>query len=194
MCEPVTLFAVGAGLTAAGATKRAIDAGNQSATAAYLDELNAQDADLAASDARDRATSRAGVAAIQGGELKGEQTAHYAASGVSVTSGSALDVLSDTAALTALKEQIIKNDGAREAYGLKGKALNFRLQADAARKRGQAAQFDAILSGVSGIAQGAGGLMSVRGIDDTPAVNALGSSNTTGAFSVDQYREQGGVD
>lgn len=148
----VPLAIIGAGVSIGSTvlrTKAQADAANAEAE---RDEYNASLTDRAAADATARGEVSAGRAKMQAGAQVGAQKTSYAAAGVSTTSGSALDVMSDTAALGALDASIATNNAAREAFGFKGQALNFRMAAVAARKRASAAVVNGVLSGISGAA------------------------------------------
>jgi coproporphyrinogen III oxidase-like Fe-S oxidoreductase len=60
--------------------------------------------------------------------VKGEQRAGFAASGVLVDSGSALDVAVDTAELTELDALTIRHNTALQEYDLKARARNLRQE------------------------------------------------------------------
>jgi len=84
----------------------------------------AQAADAIARGAQDTYQHRAGVR-----RLIGAQRAAIGASGVDLGTGSALDVQMDAARLGELDELTIRNNAAREAWGFKVEAANYRNQA-----------------------------------------------------------------
>jgi hypothetical protein len=113
-----------------------------------------QAADAIARGAQDVYRHRAGVR-----HLIGEQRATLGASGVDIGSGSALDVQLDAARLGELDELTIRNNAAREAYGFKVEAYNYRGQATMTRMaaRNQAAglrnqSWGTLLNGTTSIA------------------------------------------
>ena len=57
------------------------------------------------------------------------RTADLGASGVDVNSGSALDILSDNAAVAALDAKTIRHNAANEAFGYREQARNQRVNA-----------------------------------------------------------------
>lgn len=83
-----------------------------------------QAADAIARGAEEEAYHRAGVR-----KLIGAQRAAIGASGVDIGSGSALDVQLESARLGAIDEITIRNNAAREAWGYKVEAVNYRSQA-----------------------------------------------------------------
>lgn len=111
---------------------QAIDAKHKIETA----KQNAQLADLAAKDALNRGTVTAGKAQLQGAELQGKQEAAYGASGVTVA-GSPSDVMRDTSYFTNLNVQTAMNNAAREAWGYKVRANQFRDEATATQEEAE---------------------------------------------------------
>lgn len=90
-----------------------------------------------AADAIDRGRTEEQMHRIKIGQLKGQQTNAFAKNGVVTDSGSALDVLSDTAMIGELESLTIRNNAEREAYGYKVNAQNY--SASAANNRTAAA-------------------------------------------------------
>lgn len=150
MCEPVTI-GVAAATIAGGAIKAsaAYNAANQQAD---ILEGNARVADRAAADAVDRGALAEGKVKLQGGALEAHQRQQFAASGVDVQSGSAVDVVSGTAMMTELEAQIAKNNAGREAWGYRTQAGQFRTQAKNARDSGDVQAIGSILGGIGGAA------------------------------------------
>lgn len=121
---------------------------------ATLADYNAQVASLQAQDAIIRGTQeenrfRTGVRA-----LIGSQRADFAASGVDVGFGSAVDVQADAAFLGEMDALQIRTNAAREAWGFKVQAEDSRARAGIARKEGKNALEVARLGGKAAVAQG----------------------------------------
>lgn len=131
--------------------------------AGTIEDRNAVIADTAAADSISRGRSQEAISRLRGGEKIAQQTAGYAASGVDVTSGSAVDVESSTALVNELNAQIIRSNAAREAWGFQTQAGNFRLRAQLARQTGQAQGDEAILAGITGGATNALPLLHIGG-------------------------------
>jgi hypothetical protein len=88
-------------------------------------------------DAVNRGAGEAGRARTAGTEAVSQNKVALAASGVDVQSGTALDILADTRALSELEVQQIKNNAAREAWGHKVQAQQFEFARKVARKNRQ---------------------------------------------------------
>lgn len=113
-----------------------------------------QAADSIARGAQDTYQHRAGVR-----KLIGAQRAAIAGSGVDISTGSAVDVQMEAARLGAIDEMTIRNNAAREAWGYKVEAANYRNQAVlgkyAAKNAAQGLRNEAwgtLLSGAANIA------------------------------------------
>lgn len=137
-------MALAGGVVKGIADKRAADAN------ATTLEGNAALAEAARTDALARGGQKAGALRMRGTQTEASQTADYAASGVSVQSGSAVDVGSSTEAVSELDAQLAKNNAMREAFGYESQAKQFRRQADYTRQEGDMAEVTSILGGVVG--------------------------------------------
>lgn len=92
-------------------------------------EQEAQDAESAAEDALRRGSVDAANLLDQIPKYVGAQGSDFAASGVDLSSGSVRAVAFDTARAIVTDAVTIKNNAAREAWGLKKEASNIRLRA-----------------------------------------------------------------
>jgi len=99
-------------------------------------DFNAALADIAAEDAEARGRETARRRARKTKQLIGSQRAALAVQGIDIESGSALELLLDTAEVGAEDLFTIKNNAAREAFG-------FRTRAQDLRNRGIMARFGA---------------------------------------------------
>lgn len=135
---------------------------------AALQEQNAVYLDYAAGDAVARGQFTEGVARLHGGQKIAAQTAGYAASGVDVQSGSAAQVGGQTATMTELDAQLIRNNAMREAWGYKTQAAQARFGAKLSRATGESKYAESVLSGVVGAATHAIPLLRIGGGSDTP--------------------------
>jgi len=61
-------------------------------------------------------------------QMQGSQKAALAAQGIEISSGSAYDILEETAVMSEVDAMTIKNNAYLEAYGLKAQAINIRAQ------------------------------------------------------------------
>lgn len=159
MCDPVSV-GIGAGVLAAGgavmqgvAAKKAADAN------AKAGRRNAKLAEDAASDALQRGEEDAGRIQMQGDALESQQRVGFAGQGVDVTLGSAARTQEDTASLTAMDVETVRNNAQREAWGLERQADNMRAEAAAASKGGNLALAAGIIGGAGSLIGAAAGGM-----------------------------------
>jgi len=121
------------------------------ATGATLDE-NARRTGLAARDVMQRGAADAGRVRMEGTKVIAEQKTMVAAAGIDPSVGSAADVAGQSRAMSELDAATIKNNAAREAWGLRLQAKDMKTQAKQARTAGKRAAVGAVLGGVSGAA------------------------------------------
>jgi hypothetical protein len=167
MCEPVTMTALVAGVaTYAGATATVAGLGTlgtlslattvasgvmaaggaikqgqaAKAQAAYQSAVERNNATIAGWQAED-ATKRGAIAEqrqrLATSRLAGAQRAAYGSSGVALTSGSPLDVLTDTAMLGELDALTIRSNAEREAYGFRAQQGNLMAQSGLTQMAGR---------------------------------------------------------
>ncbi len=155
MCEPTTLFILGAAASLGGAglsAKAQLDAGKAQAAQAKANERYAR---WQAQDAVDRAAVEESIMRREAGRLTGRQRTAFAASGVRLGVGSPLDVLADTAATTEFNALTIRAGGEREAFGARVQAAGFRASAGNLARQGRLGAARSLLSGASSVASGA---------------------------------------
>lgn len=121
MCDPVTIVLIAS--AAVGAVGK-ISEGQQAKKAA---KYNAQMSMYEAQDAEEVASQQALEIQRQGRQVEGAQKAAFGARNVA-RSGTALDLLSDTAALTEMDVITTRNNAAREASGIRQGAKFTRSQ------------------------------------------------------------------
>jgi hypothetical protein len=149
------------------AQQRAADAN------AGVEDFNAQVAELQAADAEQRGALDAARFARQVRGLIGTQRASFAASGVDVGFGSAVDVQADAAYLGKEDEATIRLNAQREAFGYRVAAIDSRQRADILRRGGadavqaglaaaDAQRTAGTLGAVNTIVSGAGSLLAAR--------------------------------
>jgi hypothetical protein len=93
-------------------------------------ERNVKLAETSADDVVSRGEVTAGEVYKEGKLVGGAQRAGYAAGGVEVGYGSAVDVQAESAYNVAVDAMTIRNNAKREAMGYKIQALNYHTQAD----------------------------------------------------------------
>lgn len=155
MCAPVAVVAVAMAASAAAsgvAAKKAADAN------ARAGRRNAGLAEDAASDALQRGEQDAAKVQRDGDAVVAQERVGFAAQGVDIASGSAAQVMMDTAGITAEDVQTVRNNAQREAWGLKTQAANMRADARDTSRAGAYALGAGIIGGVaSGVSAAAGG-------------------------------------
>ena len=162
MCTPMLgmmLNFMGSMSQAAGQRQAANAKANEYRYQAQVDDNNRKVAEWKAQDALDRGAKEEAALRVKVAGLKGRQRSVLAASGVEVGSGTALDILGDTAALGELDALTIRSNSEREAYENRVNASN--LSANASMKRmgannaiiaGQIGSMTSLLSGAGSVA------------------------------------------
>lgn len=126
MCEPVTMAAVSAGMTAIGT---GVSVAGSTARADKIREVSGQNADAAlgrSADAVARGLLPESRARWRGGQMMGAQRAQFGAQG-GLISGSAMDVLNETTILSTQDAEVIANNAARDAAAERAAATNSRM-------------------------------------------------------------------
>lgn len=144
MCHPAVFIAAaavgGSALSAYGqleAGKAAKQAGDYNAAIARNNQIIAE---RQAEDAIKRGDIAADEQRRKAARVLGAQKSAMAASGISLDSGTALDIFGDTAAFGELDALTIKSNATREAYGYQVQGMNFAAEGAMARVRGTNAQ------------------------------------------------------
>lgn len=96
---------------------------------AGLMENNAALADIRAGQAQEQGKHDVALAKIEGQQLIESQRGAYAASGVKVDSGSALDVVAEQAGKNKYDQDMLKYNADLNAWGIRTEAANLRQQA-----------------------------------------------------------------
>jgi hypothetical protein len=122
-----------------GALQQASAASAQANYAAKVAEVNKQTSLYAADDARKRGAAAEEQQRLKTKQLAGRQRAVLAANGVELSSGSPLDVLTDTASVGELDALTVRGNANREALGYEAQARNYGYDANLDRMRAQAA-------------------------------------------------------
>jgi hypothetical protein len=113
-----------------------------------------RDAELtAAGDARGRGNTAAGEARMAGSQAVGDAKVALAASGVDTASGSPLNAILETRAMSELDAQTARNNAAREAWGHEVQATAAESAARNAKYQGRLKATGTFLSGISQLAK-----------------------------------------
>lgn len=153
------LYLAKTGLDFVGNQKAATGAQQAGDYQAGIYNQNATFAEAQATDALNRGqlAEQRHRAEIRG--LIGSQKTAFAASGVNIDSGSALDVQTNDAGMGALDELTIRNDAAKEAWGYRVQAADYRSKSQLSRIAGsntaqsyRNASYSTLLTGAGNIA------------------------------------------
>lgn len=171
MCEAM---GAGAGLGIMGGILKGVDAKATLEKRADSEEINALLARKAAQDAIQRGEQDAEKVDLEGAQAEGKQRAGYGAMGVVVGEGSAGLTERDTAQMTKVSEDIVRNNAHREAWGLERQADQFLRQAKLDREEADHAILTGILGGgLSGLGSS---LSTYRYTPDSQAPSVEGGS------------------
>lgn len=146
MCEPTTIA------LAAMAAGTAISAYSSYQTGQYNRAVAKENEKIQANSARDslqRGANQAADAKENARRVAASQRAGAAAGGISVDSGSALDLLTETAGMGELDALTVRNNAQRAAYGYNVQAMNTKAQGRLARAHGNAQAASTLLTGAS---------------------------------------------
>jgi hypothetical protein len=132
---------------------------------AQVNRNNAQIAEWQAEDAIKRGGRDAMKVKTRANRLKGAQRAGFGANGVDMSTGSALQILSDTEYFGEVDAGTVKDNAAKEAWALRNQAMGFNadaslLQGRADREKPLAAAGTSLLTSAGGVASqwyGSGG-------------------------------------
>ncbi len=138
---------VGGALTLTGAANKAKAEKVQGAYQNSMLQANATFADMQSQDALRRGDKEASSLEKKGKSLIGSQRAAFAAQGIQVDTGSALDVQLDTAEQVRLDALTIKNNAWRESWGYEVQASNLRYQGKFAQLGANTAASNTLLTG-----------------------------------------------
>lgn len=143
---------IAAGATMLGSLISGAGQAQQGQQQAAIAERNAQLAEAQATDAQQRGGREAGLLRMRASRLTGAQKAAYANSGVDVSSGSPLEAMADTRMMSELDVLTARNNAARQAWGYRVEAQNYREQARADRTAGTFGAIGSLLGGGAKVA------------------------------------------
>lgn len=142
MCEPVSI------ITGATAVLGAYQQKQESDYNEAVQRQNARISEGLAKETERRGARQETDYRIRIKSFKGGQRTAVAASGLQM-SGSALDILEDTAVTAEEDAQNIRLNAARDAYGYRTQGLNYQSQADVTEFAGQQQAASTILTGAA---------------------------------------------
>lgn len=148
MCGPIALAAGGAAMSLAGSAAQFKGQSEAADAALAQARANAKLAQEAAADAEKRGMDDASRLRGQGDALISAQRVRYAASGVDVTTGTAAEVMAQTRELVTMDEQVLINNAAREAFGLRVHGMQFLAGAAIGQRNSEAEQTGTVLGAI----------------------------------------------
>lgn len=139
---------LGVGMSAAGAYNNSRNAKAAYGAQAQVGRNNAQIAGWQAEDALKRGDKDAMRVKTRANRLKGAQRAGFGANGVDMSTGSALQILSDTEYFGELDAGTVKDNAAKEAWALRNQAMGFTAEAGLMQGRADS-ESPALVAGTS---------------------------------------------
>ena len=179
MCEATTIAYIAAAVISGVSAYSAAE--SQQASAEYQSQVaqnNADSADEAARDAIKRGEIAAQNQRRKNSQLLGTQRAVQAARGLDIGEGSALAILEDTAYFGEVDEQTIRDNAAREAWGISIQGGNYKAQAGLLDA--QANGINPLFSGATAAAGsylGSGGTVSGKWFEGSGGYNYMGDAS-----------------
>ncbi len=143
-------------VSAYGAIQQGQAAQNQADYQAAVDRNNQQVAEWQAADALDRGAEAERQHRTRVQQVLGSQRAAMASNGLDLSSGSPLDILSDTAMFGELDALTIRSNAEREAYGHRVRSQDFAASAQLAQMRGSSAATAGMVGAGSTLLTGTG--------------------------------------
>lgn len=154
MCTP-TLMIASTVLSAFGQIQQASAASSAAKANASIASTNAKIKDQAAQDALQRGADAAGDEREKAKRANALLRARAAGSGVTVDTGTNLDLQAQNAGTGELNALIVTNNAEREAYGYKVGAMNDNMQAASFRQQARSAWNTGLLSTAGTLVTGA---------------------------------------
>ncbi len=149
MCEPTTIALVATAASTAISMKAQSD---QAAVSSGIARNNAVMADYAAEDAKRKGEQEAMAVQRKAAALKSSQRVGAAAHGLDLGYGTPGDLQDQTDFFAQEDVNTVRNNAARDAWGLRTQGQNYRTQASATESNGQLAMFGTMLGGAGQVA------------------------------------------
>lgn len=175
----IAASAAGAGVAYLGAQSTAAAQSNADKYNAEVSANNQTMANQAAVTAQQQGAVQQQQKAYQEDVLIGQQKAGFAANGIDVGSGTAVDLMSDTKAAGELDQLSITNNAARTAQGFQNQGISYQNQAAADEASSAATLQAGALKGASSLITGAG-QVSQQWYNFNTKIATTGTDNTSG--------------
>ena len=145
MCEPTTIM-MGVGLVM-GAVGQVQQGKQAKATAKYNAAIESQ----RAADTEERGRNEEARIRREGEGAKGRQIAQLAANGIEISTGSASDLIADTAMMTELDALTVRSNTEREAAGLRSSSESLLAQGSNAQSNANFGAAGSLISGAASV-------------------------------------------
>lgn len=136
-------------LTAAGTAYSVYSAEESRRASLDVAAANAETARRAATDAILRGQTEEELTRQRGARMIGAERAAIGAAGLEMTSGSPLQILTDTAGMTELDALTVRSNAAREAWGLQSQAAGMLAQGEVGALEARARGVGSLLGGTA---------------------------------------------
>lgn len=166
------ITAVAIGIMALGTAYSMHAEGQAAKYNAAVDVQNAKLANTQAQNANAMGSYAADQARIRGNLMRGQQIAVMAANNVDVTTGSAADILGDTAMTTAANERQARINAAQRAYGFQVQSLSDQGAAQYAKWQGKTQQTGTLIRGIGSMVSTAAAAMGASGGTGSAGMNS----------------------
>lgn len=152
MCEAITGISYAAWALIAAAAGTGVAAKSSYDQSKYQEEVgknNAKSAQFAAQDALDRGMVAEDLQRTKNRQLIAAQNAALAANGIDTSTGTGLNLLTDSAGLGEFDAQTVRANAVKQAYGLTTQSINLMADSEAARITGRNNVTSSLLTGGS---------------------------------------------
>lgn len=153
-------LAIGAAASMMQASQESDALNRQADYSERMSRVNKRLSDMQAEDTLDRGNTQARNVEKQGKQILGSQRANFAAQGIALDSGSAQDIQTETSEMTALDALTVRNNAAREAWGIRFQGAqgvaNANLQASGMRNQAGSTLLTGGLRAAAGVADAYG--------------------------------------
>lgn len=177
MCEPTTILLIMTAAAGAMSVKGAMDNADYQEA---VGENNAKSAEYAAKDALDRGAVAEQQQRNRTRAVLADQNAALAANGLDTTTGTGLQILSDTAGIGEFDAQTIRSNAMKKAYGLNLGGANALADANASATGSRNTGYSTLLTtGSKAYGLSAGGTSTPKASFGSGGMNGFGDSFST---------------
>lgn len=171
---------VTAAIAVGGAYLQSENAKTQAKYNSAIANANARLLDMQGDRANEKGARDASAYGKQLNKITGTQRTAFAAQGVDISSGSAAEVVQDTATIGAQDMMTIKNNAALEAWGFKTQAIDMRAKGEMGEIAASNAFKNSLVTGGLQAYQASGGMSSWGSGGSSKGSPAASSGNASG--------------